>query len=368
MSIPLLLIQYMLCYLCLYISTISIPKREPVTPPFKEEFKSRLVCPKCNSKFPNFIKEDGKYFNVYYYDLKKCLSLIYNYFPSIKRHFKCPSYNIAIFEELIKMGWNINDEKFGAVDLFFEACATNDIEKVNILLGFGFNIEKYGRDALAFACSYSRFKVYERLISLGTKPDIGIGFLIIKRKKFAMLERILDDGFDVNCKGFRGKSLIHAAAEFGSLKMVKILVERGADFNAKTTIDMTISHYACHSDNSLSLVKYLFESGFDFNSRNVYVETPLLIAISKEKMKLAKYLIEQKAGINICDQEGSSPLHICIERRYGDCVKALIKSGADLDVRNRYGCTPIHLIAEFNPENERAEIIDLLFDHGVNVN
>lgn len=163
-----------------------------------------------------------------------------SYFPNIESHIETHSSNGEIYEELIKSGWNISNEKFGEVELFFEACATNDIEKVNLFLEFGFNIDKYGRDALMFTCSYSRFEVYERLISLGIKPDIGVGFCIIKCVNIDMLERILDDGFDVNCKDNNDKSLIHCAAETGSLEMVKLMVER----DAKAITGMTISHFA----------------------------------------------------------------------------------------------------------------------------
>lgn len=347
--------------------TISKTNKATSSNDFKE-FKSRLECPKCNCKFPDFIEVGESYFKIYYYNLKTYFSEDYDYLPNFKRQSKSHSYNSDILGELIRSGWEINDEKFGGVELFFEACAVDDIEKVNILIDLGLNIEKYGNDALKFACAYSSFKVYERLKQLEIKPTVEDAFIIVKQTKFEMLERILDDGFDVNCNNDCEKSLIHAAAETGSINMVKMLVERGADIHALTEGGYNICHYACHSRSTLRLVKYLFEHGFDFNRRDSNGETPLIVAIDNGNYSVAEFLIEKRAAINLCNYCGDGPLHRCSDSGQINLVKALIKSGADINAKNNNGNTPLHLASKCNSLKEHEIIIDFLLENGADVN
>lgn len=299
-----------------------------------EEFRCRLICPKCKSRIPDFIIIGENLIEIYRYDLKRLIESIPPY-PTIDGSNFLSSYNISVFGELLKSGWNINDEEFGGVELFYEACMVDDIVKVNELIDLGLDLEKFGSNALKFACSYASFKVYGKLTELGIKVTISHAYKIISHNNLDMLKRILDDGFDVNCKDNRNVTLIHKAAQFGSIELVKFLAENGADFSALDNDKWSVCHYACLNKKSLELVKYLFESGFNFNCRAGNGGTPLLLAIKFGCYKIAKYLI---------------------------------KSGVDVNAADFLGKTTLHCTNYFRYLKKREKLIKLLLDHNANVN
>ena len=204
-----------------------------------EEFRCRLICPKCHSRIPDFIIF-GKYLiEIYRYNLIDIFDE-FNTYPTFDGSNFSASCNNDLFEELIRSGWDINDENYGGVELFYEACMIDDISKVNLLLEFGLDIEKYGTDGTKFACSYGSLKTYKRLLQLGVELNIEHGLRAILHENLEMVKRLLSDGVDVNFKDKMNGSLIHAAAKIGSLKIFKYLLKIGADFNAITICSKTV--------------------------------------------------------------------------------------------------------------------------------
>jgi ankyrin repeat protein len=71
--------------------------------------------------------------------------------------------------------------------------------------------------------------------------------------------------------------------------MVKLLVERGADVNAKTTDGRTALIFACNMGMT-EVVKLLVERGADVNAKTTDGHTPLSVAVNENHPQLAAYL------------------------------------------------------------------------------
>jgi len=98
---------------------------------------------------------------------------------------------------------------------------------------------------------------------------------------------------------------IHAAAFKGNLEAVKLLVENGADVNAKGPGDSTpllfaatMSHVKVKGADYEGLVRFLIESGADVNAPNSLGYPPLHFAKNKTVVELLK-----KAGAKGAKQE-----------------------------------------------------------------
>ena len=98
------------------------------------------------------------------------------------------------------------------------------------------------------------------------------------------------------------------AIEKGNLALVKQLISKGADVNAKDELEMTPLEAAVEKGN-LSIVKYLVAKGADVNSKNklMFGWTPLHFA-AERSLEVVKYLVSKGADVNAKDENGQTPL------------------------------------------------------------
>jgi len=80
----------------------------------------------------------------------------------------------------------------------------------------------------------------------------------------------------------------------GDLKQVESLLKAGANLFARGfALDETALHFAVESGN-VDLVRFLLEKGIDVNAKQSFGETPLHYAASHGHANVAKLLVEKK--------------------------------------------------------------------------
>ena len=122
----------------------------------------------------------------------------------------------------------------------------------------------------------------------------------------AGLSFLLEKGLDVNAK-FETVTVLHVAAYWGDLGLVKDLIGKGADVNAKSEAGFTVLHVVALSGN-LDLVKYLVEEkNLDVNAKSESGWTVLHSAAGSGNLSLVKYLVENGANVNAKDDRGRTP-------------------------------------------------------------
>ena len=171
---------------------------------------------------------------------------------------------------------------------------------------------------------------------------------------------------------------LHVACERGSLPMIRMLMEHGADPNTCNEKNDTPLHVACRSGN-LDVVRLLMEHGADLLARNEENDTPLhraalngntniilcLIddfkccpaikgsdgttilhqACSAGHVELAEVLLtryNQSLDPMSADDHGNTPLHHATLNGSIDTVKLLIKCKCPIDCKNKDKQTPLH--------------------------
>lgn len=278
------------------------------------------------------------------------------------------SYDSSILEHLQRLGWDINSYKFKGGELFYRACITDDIDKVNMLIEHGLNLDIYGPKGLHYAITYSSHDVFERLRQLEVKYPQDIIFELIRLENFGMLKRIVELGADVN------KRPIHAAAENGSISIFEFLIANGAEISAVDNAKNSILHYSCVSScgkNIKKIIEYFIESGFDFTKKNKNQMTPLMLAIERKNCFTAAILILKGLGVEkmVCKNRGTI-LHWCAIENDVALMKALIIEGADVNAKDENGKTPLHVIrCESNFYSyKKFDMIGLLLGSRADVN
>ncbi len=171
----------------------------------------------------------------------------------------------------------------------------------------------------------------------GEKKQSSKTYLFRRVDGLWQVERALKDGEKVNTRTGKveqfvasgGKTLYEAVAK-GETKLVKTLLKKGADVNAK-------------------------------NTRGV---TPLVCAAAGGYEKIVKMLIGGGADVNTAAKDGRRALCIAVARGDSGIVKLLVKAKVDVNIKNGSNSTVLHTAAVW----DRHEITEMLIKAGADVN
>ena len=168
---------------------------------------------------------------------------------------------------------------------------------------------------------------------------------------------------DVNARGGKSATPLHAALERGYLDVTKLLLERGADIGSRDSQSQTPLHIASYRGYT-EVVSLLIDAGADLNAEGFNRETPLYSALSKGRQDVARLLLEHRADVNHPENRGLTPLHHASLHGHNDVVQLLLHHDADTNRWDNRGLTPLHH-ASMGGLND---IIQLLLDHGADPN
>ena len=162
------------------------------------------------------------------------------------------------------------------------------------------------------------------------------------------------------------KTPLYEASQNGSLDIVKLLEENGADLNKKASNGISPIDIAFQNDH-LDIMKYLIEQGADINSTDndgMSLISKAIVKKSKDSVDLVKYLIEKGAKINKQSNDGWTPLHEAVQAGNKKMVQLLIDHDAFVNAADTKGWTPLHEASQ----RGNIEIFKLLVENGANIN
>ena len=130
-----------------------------------------------------------------------------------------------------------------------------------------------------------------------------------------------------------------AAAAFGRLDVVKLLIERNADVESRTSTGSTPLRVAAY-EGHIDIVRCLVERGADVNARNDYESTPLMATCYHGHFSVVTYLIDKGGIIDQQFKDGSTALHYAVQWGHFEIVSELLALGAS-QLPNNQGLTPL---------------------------
>ncbi len=178
----------------------------------------------------------------------------------------------------------------------------------------------------------------------------------VENKGADIVDLLLKAGADPDAIGQNRRTSLHKAAQYGNLKAAKRFLELKANVNAKDRFGWTPLHVAQYKP---KMIKFLIEHGADVHAMTADGKTPLHLEVSREG---AGYLVEQGAKVNVRAADGSTPLHAATQFNHPDVIELLLDKGADPNARMTNGKTPLHREAESSYQTERR--IQALLDKG----
>ena len=288
------------------------------------------------------------------------------------------------------------------------AARRDDEELVRRLLKHGADIDAPSGEGtpLHVAVLRGHRRIIELLLSRGanvqlaSSPEYGTPLHVAAaRDRVEVVRLLLRQGAEVNARGRAGRTPLHEAVDKLHLASASALLAAGAEVNYRTNTTSPAGFSALHcaaSRGSVLMLKLLLEHGADIHARDGWNCSALYWAAEQRHAPAAAFLFARGAQadvfeaamldmrdrlVGLTDQDrsaigrrcrrGRSPLHYAAEHGSVNCVRYLLSVGAEVDIKvaripgfSDMGMTPLHFAARAG----QTGTAKVLMESGANVN
>jgi ankyrin repeat protein len=297
--------------------------------------------------------EEGRVLEV----LEKALGLVREYTKAAPRNAaNCIPHIISIWDYASKY-----DELIGSFIVDSNNNKATTATKYFDLIIEGSNYEVI--DAIIKRINFDNLK---EVINGKSKDDVTPLHKAVLRNDEKIVKLVIDGGADVNAKKSNGWTSLLLAAKIGNLKVVKALLEKGANVDDKTSskYQFTPLHLAARNGHK-EVIEALLDKNANVNDRTEYEFTPLHLAADNGHLDAVQALLEDnQIIINAETKDKSTPLLLASKSGHLSVVEALLANSADVNAQNKDGFAPLHFAAL----NGHAEVINkLLENHRIDI-
>ncbi|MFH1718217.1 MAG: ankyrin repeat domain-containing protein [Planctomycetota bacterium] len=269
-----------------------------------------------------------------------------------------------------------------------EAVKKGDIEQVKLLIAEGADVDaKWGdtstkeekentADYTPLYCAVDSNNMDLVKLLVEADADVNAGSWpplcqALYKGNTTIAKFLIDHGANVNYPEDWGP--LHEASIY-NIEMVKLLLARGANVNGGNGKHEP-ALYAAIRGGHRDIVELLIQHGADVNAKNNTwrrVYTPLQRAAITGRTEAVKLLLEAGANISVKDDRGQTLLHLILDMRNSDynqyrlskdTVELLLAKGEDVNLKDNDGRTPLHLAAE----SDDRDIVGFLLDKGAKI-
>lgn len=203
----------------------------------------------------------------------------------------------------------------------------------------------------------SKFSLASDIYAGASEDDLSRIKQLIETGNVQQVEKILSEKPElVNKKLNNGAMALHLAAANCNIELMKMLISRGADVNAKADNGFTSLHqasnYLSHLYNYRDAAELLLANGAVVDARDVSGATPLHAAARVNSIEVARLLISKGADVNAKARADVTPIHLAAIglNQFSDnnwtIGRLLIENGAHINAKAyTQGYTPLHVAA-----------------------
>lgn len=225
----------------------------------------------------------------------------------------------------------------------------------------------YSGEPVAHAILSGDAAAVEQLLREGQNPDhkyvdkLPLIILAVQHNNADILKMLLDAGADANARATTGETALHVAIAEEKQACLEILLAHHADVNLSTN-GITPLIKAITQGNT-AIAEQLLKAGARVNDTMSNGETALICAARLGNEDAIQLLLE--AGANANDEgQGKTALIAAITNRHENIVKLLIEGGADVSYAPKHSRTALHQAAAIGS----TECTKLLLQANANAN
>ncbi len=192
-----------------------------------------------------------------------------------------------------------------------------------------------------------------------------------------IMRLLLNAGANANEANAEGQTALMEVARTGNLAAAMMLLKHGAKIDAREHWGGQTALIWATAQNQPAMIKLLVAKGADVNARatvrdwqrRVTAEgrpkdmnrggmTPLLYAARDGYLDCVSVLLRAKAQVDLTDPDGTTPLVLALMNGHWDVGKALIEAGADVNQWDFYGQSPLYMAVDMKtlPAGARVEL------------
>uniref|UniRef100_A0A8C4HR59 E3 ubiquitin-protein ligase HACE1 n=1 Tax=Dicentrarchus labrax TaxID=13489 RepID=A0A8C4HR59_DICLA len=192
----------------------------------------------------------------------------------------------------------------------------------------------------------------------GNRTAVWFVYVFHLASKRSVSELLLNSKFDVNYAFGRVKrSLLHIAANCGSVECLVLLLKRGANPNYQDISGCTPLHLAARNGyGQKKCMGKLLEYNADVNICNNEGLTAIHWLAVNGRTELLHDLVQHVTNVDVEDAMGQTALHVACQNGHKTTVLCLLDSGADINRPNVSGATPLYFACSHG-QRDTAQIL-----------
>lgn len=145
----------------------------------------------------------------------------------------------------------------------------------------------------------------------------------VKEADYTKMAEKLNKGANINARNAEGIPTIVVASDTGSARLIRYLLENGANPNASITSSDETALMRRADAGDMDSINILLEFGADINYANNTGETALMRAIRSRKRHVIRGLVDAGADLNKSDYTGRTAIDYAEETRSSRVIKII---------------------------------------------
>jgi ankyrin repeat protein len=249
--------------------------------------------------------------------------------------------------------------------------STDDVRQ-SILDGACIEALTDGATPLMIAAAKDYFDKAQLLLQMGANVNATtltrlspLQYAVGNSTSLEIVKLLIENGADMEARDGTGRTVLMIAAAKDYFDKAQLLVQRGANVNATTTRRLTPLHFAAGGGKSPEIVRLLLDAGVDIEARDDTGRTALFVAAScsREHTAVVQALLDAGADLNALDEHERTALHEMGDG-FVETVCLFIQNGADVNALDQFERTPLEMTAS----KGFMETVRVLIGFGADVN